>query len=315
MPSPPPISLVAGRGDISTHQLRNPDETNKIVTSFGIHQLKSNNGNGPLGPINLNAPASWSKMSPYVPVNYSSASRSAFGMFSPPSSSPRSPSHQLGHYSSHFTPLSGYREPGSPPHVSPPLSHEPAYPVLRIEENHRPRIVSPSSYPEVKRETFSNHHQQIVVKQESYHPHSCPSEPTYFTSYQVSPSHSPCQESGSHEKQNSPNPAPIVPINVNGSVRYQCPDCSKSYSTYSGLSKHMQFHCASQNKKSFVCKFCEKVYVSLGALKMHIRTHTLPCKCHLCGKAFSRPWLLQGKFLHYNFIDLERVLGKVRSFT
>ncbi|CAL1275687.1 unnamed protein product [Larinioides sclopetarius] len=27
---------------------------------------------------------------------------------------------------------------------------------------------------------------------------------------------------------------------------------------------------------------------------MHIRTHTLPCKCKLCGKAFSRPWLLQG---------------------
>ncbi|XP_033209856.1 zinc finger protein SNAI2-like [Belonocnema kinseyi] len=81
------------------------------------------------------------------------------------------------------------------------------------------------------------------------------------------------------------------------SPRYSCPDCGKSYSTYSGLSKHQQFHCASaegQTKKSFSCKFCEKVYVSLGALKMHIRTHTLPCKCHLCGKAFSRPWLLQG---------------------
>lgn len=80
--------------------------------------------------------------------------------------------------------------------------------------------------------------------------------------------------------------------------RYQCPDCSKSYSTYSGLSKHQQFHCAatagSETKKSFSCKYCEKVYVSLGALKMHIRTHTLPCKCKLCGKAFSRPWLLQG---------------------
>lgn len=80
--------------------------------------------------------------------------------------------------------------------------------------------------------------------------------------------------------------------------RYQCPDCNKSYSTYSGLSKHQQFHCAaneaSQAKKSFSCKFCEKVYVSLGALKMHIRTHTLPCKCTVCGKAFSRPWLLQG---------------------
>ncbi|XP_034952718.1 protein escargot-like [Chelonus insularis] len=82
------------------------------------------------------------------------------------------------------------------------------------------------------------------------------------------------------------------------SPRYSCPDCGKSYSTYSGLSKHQQFHCSvnseGQAKKSFSCKYCEKIYVSLGALKMHIRTHTLPCKCHLCGKAFSRPWLLQG---------------------
>ncbi|GAB6023781.1 snail [Chamberlinius hualienensis] len=80
----------------------------------------------------------------------------------------------------------------------------------------------------------------------------------------------------------------------NGGARYQCPDCNKSYSTYSGLSKHQQFHCASTNKRSFSCKYCDKVYMSLGALKMHIRTHTLPCKCDLCGKAFSRPWLLQG---------------------
>lgn len=77
-------------------------------------------------------------------------------------------------------------------------------------------------------------------------------------------------------------------------TRYQCDGCSKSYSTFSGLSKHKQFHCTSQIKKEFSCKYCEKTYVSLGALKMHIRTHTLPCKCKLCGKAFSRPWLLQG---------------------
>lgn len=76
--------------------------------------------------------------------------------------------------------------------------------------------------------------------------------------------------------------------------RYSCSDCGKSYSTYSGLSKHKQFHCAALGAKSFACKHCHKVYTSLGALKMHIRTHTLPCKCHLCGKAFSRPWLLQG---------------------
>nr|KAG5693095.1 hypothetical protein BaRGS_014045 [Batillaria attramentaria] len=77
-------------------------------------------------------------------------------------------------------------------------------------------------------------------------------------------------------------------------VRYQCEACSKSYSTFSGLSKHKQFHCAAQVKKEFSCKYCDKTYVSLGALKMHIRTHTLPCKCTVCGKAFSRPWLLQG---------------------
>ncbi|KAI1285573.1 Zinc finger protein SNAI2 [Halotydeus destructor] len=76
--------------------------------------------------------------------------------------------------------------------------------------------------------------------------------------------------------------------------RYQCPDCNKSYSTLSGMTKHQEFHCSSQATKSFSCKYCEKVYISLGALKMHIRTHTLPCKCKLCGKAFSRPWLLQG---------------------
>ncbi|CRK86530.1 CLUMA_CG000103, isoform A [Clunio marinus] len=79
---------------------------------------------------------------------------------------------------------------------------------------------------------------------------------------------------------------------------YQCKECIKTYSTYSGLVKHQQFHCLSncdkKVQKLISCNECGKVYASTGALKMHIRTHTLPCKCHLCGKAFSRPWLLQG---------------------
>lgn len=78
-------------------------------------------------------------------------------------------------------------------------------------------------------------------------------------------------------------------------MKHECPQCHKGYSTLSGLTKHLQFHCSNTHqRKSFTCKYCEKVYVSLGALKMHIRTHTLPCKCKICGKAFSRPWLLQG---------------------
>ncbi|KAK1898366.1 Protein snail like Sna [Dissostichus eleginoides] len=47
-------------------------------------------------------------------------------------------------------------------------------------------------------------------------------------------------------------------------------------------------------RPAFHCKHCPKEYTSLGALKMHIRSHTLPCVCLTCGKAFSRPWLLRG---------------------
>lgn len=79
-----------------------------------------------------------------------------------------------------------------------------------------------------------------------------------------------------------------------GQERFECFDCHKAYFTFSGLAKHRQLHCEWQCHKFFSCKYCDKEYVSLGALKMHIRTHTLPCVCKLCGKAFSRPWLLQG---------------------
>ncbi|XP_071778674.1 zinc finger protein SNAI3 [Centroberyx gerrardi] len=85
----------------------------------------------------------------------------------------------------------------------------------------------------------------------------------------------------------------IPPGSSSGSSqeRFECFDCHKAYFN---LAKHKQLHCDWQSKKYFSCKYCEKEYVSLGALKMHIRTHTLPCVCKLCGKAFSRPWLLQG---------------------
>lgn len=78
--------------------------------------------------------------------------------------------------------------------------------------------------------------------------------------------------------------------------KFPCAQCHKCYSTFAGLSKHQQLSCEAQapGRKCFSCKYCDKEYVSLGALKMHIRSHTLPCVCKICGKAFSRPWLLQG---------------------
>ena len=42
------------------------------------------------------------------------------------------------------------------------------------------------------------------------------------------------------------------------------------------------------------CPECDKVYVSMPAFSMHVRTHAQGCRCPYCGKTFSRPWLLQG---------------------
>ena len=101
--------------------------------------------------------------------------------------------------------------------------------------------------------------------------------------------HSSSSPSGS--ESSGSNSSPEGPPTVS---RLSCSDCGRRYATLAGLTRHKQFHCSKEAAKSFDCKHCEKTYTSLGALKMHIRTHTLPCKCHLCGKAFSRPWLLQG---------------------
>lgn len=96
--------------------------------------------------------------------------------------------------------------------------------------------------------------------------------------------------------------------------RFQCAHCGKTCSSPTALSRHQLSHCGRTaesvitpaaittaattvpptGRSSFHCKHCPKEYTSLGALKMHIRSHTLPCVCTTCGKAFSRPWLLRG---------------------
>ncbi|GFO30525.1 transcriptional repressor scratch 1 [Plakobranchus ocellatus] len=75
---------------------------------------------------------------------------------------------------------------------------------------------------------------------------------------------------------------------------YECAECGKRYSTSSNLARHRQTHRSVCDKKARKCPHCDKVYVSMPAYSMHVRTHNQGCQCPHCGKKFSRPWLLQG---------------------
>ncbi|XP_060534575.1 zinc finger protein SNAI3-like [Cylas formicarius] len=75
---------------------------------------------------------------------------------------------------------------------------------------------------------------------------------------------------------------------------HECSECGKRYSTSSNLARHRQTHRSPADKKARRCPHCDKLYVSMPAFSMHVRTHNQGCKCHFCGKCFSRPWLLQG---------------------
>ncbi|CAI4225936.1 unnamed protein product [Auanema sp. JU1783] len=93
--------------------------------------------------------------------------------------------------------------------------------------------------------------------------------------------------------QEQPSTSHYLPSSDKESTsKLKCPFCKKSYVTYYGLRRHVKSHL--DGKVDQICPICLKHYTSSGALKMHLNTHSLPCICNICGKSFSRPWLLKG---------------------
>lgn len=86
----------------------------------------------------------------------------------------------------------------------------------------------------------------------------------------------------------------LAELPVDTKTKYTCTECGKQYATSSNLSRHKQTHRSLDSQAAKKCMTCGKAYVSMPALAMHVLTHKLAHSCGVCGKLFSRPWLLQG---------------------
>ncbi|XP_039434974.1 zinc finger protein 234-like isoform X5 [Culex pipiens pallens] len=79
-------------------------------------------------------------------------------------------------------------------------------------------------------------------------------------------------------------------IVVEGTLRYACDHCDKSYTLLDSLRDHKTTHTDSDKpKKLHVCTICNEVFAFAGGLFTHKLVHSdlLPYKCEYCDKAFK----------------------------
>ncbi|KAK0180764.1 hypothetical protein PV327_003115 [Microctonus hyperodae] len=99
---------------------------------------------------------------------------------------------------------------------------------------------------------------------------------------------------GRSKRRTSTTVVPEKEATISDRPKFTCTECGKQYATSSNLSRHKQTHRSLDSQNAKKCIHCGKAYVSMPALAMHVLTHKLTHSCGVCGKMFSRPWLLQG---------------------
>ncbi|KAG5890029.1 hypothetical protein JTB14_021052 [Gonioctena quinquepunctata] len=155
----------------------------------------------------------------------------------------------------------------------------------------RRRLHSPSSTTEDEPPSFTYTHKLFDKSSRTPRPHLIKTEEdTKRTHFNHLPAKSP------YTPHDSSSDASSLPSSTSSSEHHEheCSECGKKYSTSSNLARHRQTHRSPADKKARRCPHCDKIYVSMPAFSMHVRTHNQGCKCQYCGKCFSRPWLLQG---------------------
>ena len=144
---------------------------------------------------------------------------------------------------------------------------------------------------------YSNNETQTVVKPPTseYHSDAENNNPNFKNkSIVIRKKRSKASFLPSNWKRKKTNPSDENAENAGKGGKYSCTQCGRKYATSSNLSRHKQTHRSLDSQSAKKCMTCGKAYVSMPALAMHLLTHKLSHACGICGKMFSRPWLLQG---------------------